>query len=87
MEEDTKTIRGVEDAVRRGINASVVSVVPKVLTVNVSWKFSSEGAAVLSARMHTPALLTKTSRRPNFDVTCWTASAMDFSDVMLSNKY
>lgn len=86
MEEDTKTTRGAEDAVRRGIKASVASVVPKALTVNVSWKLRSEGAEVLSAGRHIPALFTKTSRRPNFEVTCWTASAMDFSEVMLS-KY
>lgn len=84
MEEDTKTTRGAEDAVKRGIKASVASVVPKVLTVYVSWKLRSEGAEVLSAGRHIPALLTKTSRRPNFEVTCWTASVMDFSEVMLS---
>lgn len=87
MEEDTKTMRGAEDAVKRGIKASVVSVVPKVLTVNVSWKLRSEGAEVLSPARHIPALLTKTSRRPNFDVACWTALEMDFSEVMLNNKY
>lgn len=86
MEEDTKTIRGAEDAFSRGIKASVVSVAPNVLTVNVSWKLRSEGAEVLSSARHIPALFTKTSRRPNFDVTCSTALAIDFSEVILS-KY
>jgi hypothetical protein len=84
MDEDTKTIRGAEDASKRGRKASVVSVVPNVLTRKVSWKLRSEGGEVLSAGRHMPALLIKTSRRPNFDLTCWTASAMEFSEVMLS---
>lgn len=86
MKEDTKTTRGAEDAVKRGIKASVVSVAPKVLTANVSWKLRSEGGEVLSSFRHTPALLINTSRRPNFDFTCWTTSAIELSEVTLSDK-
>jgi hypothetical protein len=42
-------------------------------------RFSSLGAI--------PALLIKTSRRPNFEVTCWAAVAIDSSEVKLNDEY
>ncbi len=82
-----KTTRGADDALRRGIKASVVSAAPKVLTPNVSWKAARVGGDEYSVLRHIPALLIKTSRRPNFEVTCWAAAVIDSSEVTLGGEY
>jgi len=82
--EDKKTTRGAEDLLRRGMKASVVSAAPKVLTANVSWKcLRRAGPVASSSSTHNPALLIKTSRRPNLEVTCSAAAAIDSSEVTL----
>jgi hypothetical protein len=76
------------DALRRGIKASVVSAAPKVLTAKISWYVVRRaGPERLSSLRAIPALLIKTSRRPNLEVTCWAAVAIDSSEVTLDDEY
>ena len=82
-----KTIRGAVEALRRGIKASVVNAAPKVLTAKISWYVvRSAGPERPSSLRAIPALLIKTSRRPNIEVTCWAAVAIDSSEVTVQQR-
>lgn len=86
--EDMKTMRGAVDALRGEMKASVVSAAPKELTAKLSWYVVRRaGPERFSSLRAIPALLIKTSRRPNLEVTCWAAVAIDSSEVTLNDEY
>lgn len=77
--DDTLMILGDLDCLRRGIKAAVNTVGPNTFVSNSARRSLREGHWPSYVSLQIPALLMRTSRRPNSCSMCCTAASMDAS--------